>query len=368
MSIKQVLYIASYENVRFKGGIYTIANALLASPDLFRQGGYRLRSVSSCQLKSRNIKNIGRFRLENILNAFRVLKEISKSEKNAPSDVVYCITSTALGFLKDLVLIFLIKKRWKHKKVVLNIQFAELEIILPANKVLKDICLSILDKQVDQVLVQNVEVRDDLIALVGNLRVAVLPNFYWVHKDYLKYEVTKNVNQLRVLYLAMIDERKGFDLLINLMNELKPYNIILDVCGGFYSEDFKDKCLDQIKRNNIKSITFYGFVENDKKSQLIQDADVNVLLSSGEGMAMALLETMAYGKAVVLSDISSNKAVVAGFDIPVFDRNDTEKLKDYFVNLLEDRDLLERQKKLSIDCVSKFSIENHIVELCKSFA
>ena len=175
------------------------------------------------------------------------------------------------------------------------------------------------------------------------------------------------MNQLRLLYLSMIDERKGFHLLIHLMNQLKAYNIMLDVVGEFYSESFRQECLDQIERNNIKSIHFHGFVEGDIKRQLIQKADVNVLLSSGEGMSMALLETMAQGKAVLISDISSNIAVVDGFNIPVFNRYDEVNIKDYCIQLIEDEVLLERQKQESIACSTQFSIEKHIVELCRSF-
>ena len=179
MSFKKwVLLIASYENVRFKGGIFTIANALLSSNDLFAKSGYVLQAVSSCQLKLRNIKYVGQFRLENILNFFKVLFAVFKSEKKDSSDVVYCITSVSLGFLKDLVIVFCIKKRWKHKKIVLNIQFAELDVILPANKLLQEIVLHILDKHVDTVLVQTRSVRDDLISRLNNLEVVVLPNFY----------------------------------------------------------------------------------------------------------------------------------------------------------------------------------------------
>ena len=47
---------------------------------------------------------------------------------------------------------------------MLNIQFAELDVILPANKLLQKIALYILDKHVDTVLVQT---RRDLESCSG---------------------------------------------------------------------------------------------------------------------------------------------------------------------------------------------------------
>lgn len=61
--------------------------------------------------------------------------------------------------------------------------------------------------------------------------------------------------------------------------------------------------------NNDPDIIFTGFVSGDELYEIYSNAYAVCLASDMEGMAMGLLEALAYGNAVLCSDIPENTSV-----------------------------------------------------------
>ncbi len=365
--MKQITLIASIANERFKGGIYTIAHGLISREDLFQKQGYTLKGVSSCQLPSRSIENVGKFKLENIRNVITVIIAIWKNEKAKESAIFYGITSTGLGFLKDVIIFSLLKIRWTSKKTILNIQFTGIDEILPKIVILKRLSILLTNRFIDTLIVPNAETKEDFAGIGYKKAITIQSNFFVGYKEVVPI-TQRNQDKLKLLYLGMMDERKGFHRILELLTSLKEENVELHVCGDYLSGDFREKMEVYIQENQLESkIVFHGFVSGIAKQNILSSCDVFVLLTSGEGMAMALLEAMHSGLAVLTTNITSNKEVFEELNYTLFDLNVKSAMLVTLRSYLGDSDRLYRDKETCASVVQRFSIENHINSLVEVF-
>lgn len=363
---RKITLIASLDNERFKGGIYSIAHHLLKRKDLWAKAGYSLNGLSSCQLRSRKLENLGKLRIENIKNILLVISVINKNERIESSYGFYMMTSTGLGFLKDMVVASYIKRRWKNKKMVLNVQFSEMERILPQHFFLKWISIGLLKYSIDSLFVLNEETVLHFRQLGFNKRIGVISNFY-IPSEF-SVQSANSSQELALLYLGMMDERKGFDKLLKIMKELTSERVALHVCGAYLSEYFRIEMERYIEDHQLApQIQFHGFVEGKEKERIIQQCDVLMLLTSGEGMAMALLEAMHRKLAVITTHIASNRAVFKATNIELYEVNDLEGIRHKILSYMENKQLLQSDKDMCFEISKKYSVEAQVSMLTDVF-
>lgn len=362
----KLLLLASIENVRFKGGIYTIAKALLRKSELFKKKGWSLNYVSTCQVKNRKIANVGRLHFLNLYNLVKVILALLKKERQSQNDVWYGLASTGFGFVKDVIICFAGNIFYPKIKKVLNIQFSQPEMVIPKNYFLRKMVSWMLNHAVDLILVQTPTMKKEMEVLIYDGKIKIIDNFVSSNEQ-KTFNEKINRKTLNLLYLAMISRRKGFHLVLELMRRLKNEPVLLQVAGDFLEKDLEKDSRKIIQENELSSkIVFHGFIEGQKKREVIHQSDVFILLSEGEGMAMALLECMDAGLALVISDIESNRRVV-GVQIPTFAIQDLDEIEKYIRILLNNSDVLSLQKQYSKEASKRFSIDAHIDLLCQYF-
>lgn len=121
-----------------------------------------------------------------------------------------------------------------------------------------------------------------------------------VPDEFLPNDVKGNfsVKKLNILFLSRISREKGiFEAVDAFVHHLKDYpNSIFNIAGtGENLQALKN----YVKDNNIKSINFLGFADENKKQQLMMDNDVFILPSYSEGMPISIFEAMAYGLTII---------------------------------------------------------------------
>ena len=137
-------------------------------------------------------------------------------------------------------------------------------------------------------------------------------NFYPVPskaKTMTRQRLGLPANKAIILYVGRLVPVKGLDVLLRawalLTEDLRAYALLLVVGGGPEQE----KLLDLIQTLGLQgSVLLAG--EQEEVRDYYWAADVFVLPSRSEGLSVALLEAMASGLAVVVSDLPGNRAVV----------------------------------------------------------
>lgn len=106
---------------------------------------------------------------------------------------------------------------------------------------------------------------------------------------------------LKLLSVGALVPRKGFDVLINALGQLRALNWQLTVVGDNERAPEYSQHIDElIKRLALEQrITLLGALPADRLAKLYQNADLFVLASRYEGYGMAYTEALAWGLPVV---------------------------------------------------------------------
>ncbi|MCX6743874.1 MAG: glycosyltransferase family 4 protein [Candidatus Parcubacteria bacterium] len=113
-----------------------------------------------------------------------------------------------------------------------------------------------------------------------------------------------------ILAVSRLIKHKGLHYLIRAYSILKNVDKKLVIVGDANYTDNYVQYLKNLAGDN-KNIIFTGNQTNQTLAELYSNAYLFVQPSEAEGLSIALLEAMSYGKAVICSDIEPNKEAVA---------------------------------------------------------
>ncbi|MGG1573181.1 glycosyltransferase family 4 protein [Fictibacillus sp. NRS-1165] len=166
-------------------------------------------------------------------------------------------------------------------------------------------------------------------------------------------------NDFILFYAAELNRNKHQDLLINAVNLLKSEipNIKLLLAG---TGSMKEQYEEEVKKLGLQEkVEFLGF-RNDI-AQLLKLSDVAVASSRREGLPVNLMEAMATGLPLVVTDCRGQRDLVTneenGFVIDVLDY---EAFAKAIKNLFIFKDLKEEYSKKNIEKAKDYSI-NHVL-------
>jgi glycosyltransferase involved in cell wall biosynthesis len=154
-----------------------------------------------------------------------------------------------------------------------------------------------------------------------------------------------------VIFCGAVAERKGVDLLMKAWPEVvacHPTALLLlvgpdggdsDDPGGFFLRNMTQLSQEPDYKRSVK---FLGYREDAR--ELLQASDVFVLASRMEGTPNVLLEAMASGLPIVLSDLTGVSGVFVRNDMEAFivPQNDWQQIGVSLRRLLGDQDLARR--------------------------
>ena len=157
----------------------------------------------------------------------------------------------------------------------------------------------------------------------------------------LKYNNSahKRSNQIDLLFLGLIGERKGIFDLLKVVRRLKEnHHPIKLVIGGNGEIDRLKKEIESLDIG--QTVSFLGWVEVEQKVRLFQSSDIYILPSYGEGMPMSILEAMSYGLPVVSTTVGGIPNLVRnGEDGFLVQPGDIDQLTEKVETLIIDREL-----------------------------
>ncbi|MEO8053128.1 MAG: glycosyltransferase, partial [Acidobacteriota bacterium] len=147
-----------------------------------------------------------------------------------------------------------------------------------------------------------------------------------------------------VLFLSRIDTKKGLPLLLSAYARLRLNypNVVLVVAG-----DGDRTLIDDLKRQAHQlglgqAILWTGFLQGEAKVNILADADVFVLPSYSENFGVAVVEAMAAGLPVIISDQVGIHQEIAEAGAGVVIQCDVNELEAAMVRMLSNAELRQR--------------------------
>lgn len=174
-------------------------------------------------------------------------------------------------------------------------------------------------------------------------------------------------NELIILFMSRIHEKKGLDYLIPALSKAKNQKIIFIIAGSGTPE--YEQQIDTILKNyNLKNRTICpGFVNGELKNLLLQGSDLFALTSHSENFGIAVLEALAAGLPVIISPEVALASMVKKYNLGYVTQLNissiTDAIDDFCLNYQAVQDIKYRARQLVIEKYSWESIANRLVAI-----
>jgi len=245
--------------------------------------------------------------------------------------------------------IFLILAKMFRKKIILHTHGSDFfEYYHSSNSISKAFIKHFF--QLPDVLIALSEQRKkEYAALFKIRRITVVPNF--VSLPGQSRIAGKNKSKVQLLMLGRVGERKGTADLINIFKKLDNKHMILKIAGDGESKQYRK----MVKALGLEEdISFLGWVDGKKKTDLFEDSDIFILPSYQEDLPMAILEAMSYGLPIVATNVAGIPSLVRnGYNGYLFEPGDINDCVMKLKSLIADSALRQKFGKNSLEMVKK---------------
>ena len=140
-----------------------------------------------------------------------------------------------------------------------------------------------------------------------------------------------------ILFLSRIDPKKGLDTLISALRRLasEGREFVLTLAGSG-DEAYEEKVAGMIREAGLSSQTVIkGFVTGEEKASTFREADIFVLPSQQENFGIVVMEAMAFGLPVIISNEVNIHDDIAKASAGLVVSPETEELYRAILKLLE---------------------------------
>jgi glycosyltransferase involved in cell wall biosynthesis len=143
-------------------------------------------------------------------------------------------------------------------------------------------------------------------------------------------------------------------------------NIIPEYFSGKIKERFlnsTDEIIKFVNKARSYNANHLGFIEEEAKRRVLEDADIFVLPSYSEGFSCAVLEALAFGLPIVTTNVGALPEIVTdGENGFVIEPGDYEALSEKIIQLIEDQKL---RREMALRNVEKAEREFNIERVAK---
>lgn len=193
--------------------------------------------------------------------------------------------------------------------------------------------------------------------MVPERKIKIIPN--GVKIPLVNHDSPQKTKEHIVLSITRFDYQKNSELIIPIIQYLKSVKRLDEFCFFLLGTGPGKTSLEEsiINLGFENKVIFTGTV--DKPSKLISQCFCYLSTSRWEGMPLAVLEAMAYGKPVVASSVVGNKDLIQhnqnGF---LFDIKSPEEAANFLIRLADNKDLREVFTTNAIKMTNeKYSVE-----------
>ena len=219
-------------------------------------------------------------------------------------------------------------------------------------------------KSASSIIAISEEVKSWIKGLNKELNVVVIP--YWI--DIKSSNSVEKKESATLGFLGRLNVNKGIEDLINALNSdtLKLLNFKLMIGGGG-TKEYTEKLRQMIEQENIKKISFLGYIEN--REEFFKNVDIFVFPSFSEGLGLVLLEAMSYSKICITRNILPMTNYIDENSGYLFDNvNELSNSIELAIKDLKDNTESIQKKLINIEKkLEKSSVENIFPEIVKVY-
>ena len=178
------------------------------------------------------------------------------------------------------------------------------------------------------------------------------------------------INNAYLIYTGTIQPRKNLTRLMEAFARVENLKLVMvgKHKGGGREGWMYDEILKTPKRLGIEErVQFLGFVPTEDLQYLLSDAEAFVLTSLWEGFGIPVLEAMATGTPVIVSNVSSLPEVVGKAGLLV-DPNSVDQIEQAIMTITSDKKLQQKYSQLGLEQAKKFSWEKMARTVLEVFA
>lgn len=173
-----------------------------------------------------------------------------------------------------------------------------------------------------------------------------------------RYNIEKNYSKI-VLFVGRISKMKGLDILFKAANLYEKEDILTLIVGdGDYKEEL-NKIKDDLE---LKNIVFLGNRSHKELNDIYNIADVLVLPSRKEALPMVIIEALACGTPVVVTNLNGISKIVTKDLGLIFEMNN-EKMLANQINKIINKEITFNVDKICKHVKETYSQEHFIDQL-----
>ena len=146
-----------------------------------------------------------------------------------------------------------------------------------------------------------------------------------------------------ILFVGRLTPEKGLDCLLSAYQALDTDKKLVLVGGT----NFKDRYVENLRKQANGKVIFTGYLQGALLAELFSNAYLYVQPSTLEGMPLAVLEALSYGRCVLASDIPGNREALGecGYTFRV---GNVDDLREKLAMLLREQEMVAAQFELGI--------------------
>lgn len=168
-----------------------------------------------------------------------------------------------------------------------------------------------------------------------------------------------NVNGQYIIYVGTIQPRKNLIRLIDAVSRIDDLNLVIvgkSIGSGKEGWMFED-ILNRPKQLGIEDrVKFLGYVPPEDLPSLLSGSEAFVLPSLWEGFGLPVLEAMACGTPVLVSNVSSLPEVVGKAGL-TFDPYSIDQIEQAIRAITSDKKIRDKYSRLGLEQAKRFSWE-----------
>lgn len=177
------------------------------------------------------------------------------------------------------------------------------------------------------------------------------------------FELKRDNNIIRLLFLSTISKNKGIYKAIELFKNLKKLYPFIELKIAGKGPDYH-KVHNIVK--SLNDIEMLGYVDGNNKSDLFQSSDIYLFPSEHEGMPITVLEAMYFGLPIVTTKVGALNDFfedgIMGYSSDF--KNYVSGMQENLIKLINDKQLRTKMGKHNIKFVSEnYMLQNVLNEL-----